>query len=131
MVTWSSFAEPADPSMLLQRYRQSPGYDGAPRGNGSVLCVNPLTGTMGGAAPASANQGTLVPNASLTDGVLVVGAVGAHCGPHGLLLIGNPPDLGPFVLPGNNYHVYDVPLFWENLRLDIDRRMKAWAAKHP
>ena len=51
-------------------------------------------------------------------------------GERGLLLIGNSPDLGPYVLPGNNYHVYDIPLFWENLRLDVARRMRTWAAQH-
>lgn len=129
IMTWSSFAEPADPGMLLERYSHSAGFDGAARGDNGVLCVNPLTGTMNGAAPASANLGTLVPNADLTDGRLVPGVVSARCGSSGLLLIGNPPDLGPYVLPGNNYHVYDIPLFWENLRQDVARRMRIWAAK--
>ncbi len=39
-------------------------------------------------------------------------AVAARCDERGLLLIGDPPELGPYVLPGNNYHVYDIPLFW-------------------
>jgi len=131
IVTWSSFAEPADPGMMLERYRNSAGFDGQPRGDGGALCVNPLTGTMNGAAPASANLGTLVPSADLSTGALVPGAVGAHCGPRGLLLIGNPPAMGPYVLPGNNYHVYDIPLFWANLREDVARRMRTWAARHP
>lgn len=130
IVTWSSFAEPAEPGMLLERYKNSAGYDGKPRGDGGVLCVNPLTGTLGGAADASANAGTLVPSADLSTGQLVPGAVSARCGPRGLLLIGNAPNMGSYVLPGNNYHVYDIPLFWENLRLDVARRMRTWAAQH-
>jgi hypothetical protein len=130
VVTWSSFAEPADPGMLLEWYRNSAGYDGQPRGDGTALCVNPLTGTAGGAAPASANLGTLVPSADLASGKLIAGAVSAKCDNRGLLLIGHPPDLGPYVLPGNNYHVYDIPLFWENLQFDIVRRMRTWAAQH-
>jgi hypothetical protein len=27
-----------------------------------------------------------------------------------------------FILPGNNFHVYDIPLFWANLRADVERR---------
>lgn len=131
LVTWSSFAEPADPGMLLEWYQHSAGFDGQPRGDRGALCVNPLTGTAGGAAPASANLGTLVPSADLSSGELVPGLVAARCGKRGLLLIDNPPELGPYVLPGNNYHVYDIPLFWENLRLDIARRMRTWAARHP
>jgi hypothetical protein len=129
IVTWSAFAEPADPGMLLERYQHSAGFDGRPRGDRGILCVNPLTGTMNGAASASANLGTLVPSADLTSGELVRGAVSARCGKRGLLLIGNPPDLGPYVLPGNNYHVYDIPLFWENLRVDVARRMRTWVAR--
>lgn len=130
IVTWSSFADPADPGMLLERYEHSAGFDGQPRGDRGVLCVNPLTGTKDGSAPATANLGTLKPSADLSSGELVPGEVSATCGPRGLLLIGSPPDLGPYVLPGNNYHVYDIPLFWENLRLDVARRMRTWAAQH-
>jgi len=128
IVSWSSFAEPAEPGRVLDTYRSSLGFDGEIRGESPILCVNPLTGTAGDAAPASANLGTLVPNAALTDGVLVPGAVPARCDERGLLLIGDPPELGPYVLPGNNYHVYDIPLFWRNVQADVARRVRGWAA---
>ncbi len=51
------------------------------------------------------------------------------CDERGLLLIGDPPQLGPYVLPGNNYHVYDIPLFWRNLQEDVTRRVAAWAGR--
>ena len=126
---WASFAEPADPGQLLGPYRRSPGFDGQPRGDSPMLCVNPLTGTLNGTAPARANLGTLVPNPDLTGGELVVGMLPARCDARGLLLIGAPPKLGPYVLPGNNYHVYDVPLFWRNVQQDVGRRVRAWAAR--
>ena len=47
--------------------------------------------------------------------------------PNGGLLIGEGPNLGPYVLPGNNYHVYDYSLFWANIRADANRRLKAFA----
>ncbi|MEA3057316.1 MAG: hypothetical protein QOF34_131, partial [Sphingomonadales bacterium] len=34
--------------------------------------------------------------------------------------------LGPYVLPGNNYHVYDYALFWGAIRRDAERRLAAW-----
>lgn len=131
VVAWSSFAEPADPAMLLSRYSRTPGFDGQPRGEGPILCVNPLTGGAGATAPASANLGTLVPRDDLTGGDLVAGAVGARCDAQGLLLIGDPPRLGQGVLPGNNYHVYDIPLFWKNLQADVVRRVSAWTQARP
>jgi hypothetical protein len=126
VVSWSSFAEPAEPDGWLEIYRQSPGFDGQPRSESPILCVNPITGVAGGSAPAEANLGTLKPNGELTGGELVAGAVPARCDARGLLLIGDPPELGVYVLPGNNYHVYDVPLFWVNLRQDVPRRVSAW-----
>lgn len=127
VMAFVSFAEPADPGMMLEVYRGSAGYDGVKRGESPILCVNPLTGTQNGTAPASANLGTLVPNEGLTDGKLVVGGIPARCAANGLLLIGDPPEMGPYALPGNNYHVYDILLFWRNLQQDVARRMTAWA----
>jgi hypothetical protein len=126
VVSWSSFAEPAEPESWFEVYRRSRGLDGQPRGDSAILCVNPITGVAGGSAPVAANLGTLKPNAELSSGELVAGAVPARCDARGLLLIGDAPELGPYVLPGNNYHVYDIPLFWADLRQDVGRRVGAW-----
>ena len=128
ILSWSSFAEPADPSRVIETYSNSIGFDGEKRGTSQILCTNPLTGTYGGAADADANLGTLVPDDMMSTGELVQGAVPARCDDRGLLLIGDPPELGSYVLPGNNYHVYDVPLFWANTQADVNRRVLAWDA---
>jgi hypothetical protein len=127
LMSWSSYAEPADTEALMETYGGSLGFDGQPRGTSAILCTNPLTGGIGGEAPAKANLGTLVPNESLDNGDLVRGSVPARCDAAGLLLIGDPPEMGSAVLPGNNYHVYDIPLFWANLKADVGRRVAAWA----
>lgn len=126
IMSWSSFAEPADPSPVLESYSQSVGFDGTLRGNSKILCTNPLTGGIGGIAVAEKNLGTLVPDQSMSSGELVPGAVPARCDYNGLLLIGDPPQMGSAVLPGNNYHVYDIPLFWENLHQNVAGRVAAW-----
>lgn len=126
LVSWASFADGGDPGMMMARYRQTPGFTGEPRGDGPILCVNPLTGTANGTAEAPANLGTLVPSDDLTSGDLVVGAVPARCNAAGLLMIGDPPEMGAHVLPINNYHIYDIPLFWANLQADVVRRVSAW-----
>lgn len=126
LLSWQSFGDPADPAMVLEGYARFPGLDGHSRKGSPFLCTNPLTGMSGGSAPAVANLGTLVPNANLTGATLARGLVGASCGADGLLHIGQGPDLGSFVMPGNNYHVYDIPLFWANLRADFVRRTQAW-----
>jgi hypothetical protein len=127
IMTWSSFAEPADPAMVLDAYRARPGLDGKAKGTEAVLCTNPLTGRTGGSAPATANLGTLRPATDKPGGEIILKSVPARCdATTGLLMLGDPPELGSFVLPGNNYHVYDIPLFWMNLRADVARRAQAW-----
>ncbi len=130
VISYSSFAEPADPSAILDAYGSSPGLDGTLRKGSAILCTNPLTGTIGGeAAVAAANPGTLVPSKDLREGTIRKGMIPAQCDPAtGMLLIGAPPEMGPYVLPGNNYHVYDYPLFWAAIRGDVARRQAAWHA---
>jgi pimeloyl-ACP methyl ester carboxylesterase len=128
IVSWQSFSEPADPQLVTDVFDASKGRTGIARAGSPMLCVNPLTGEQGGAAPARANLGTLLPNEDLSDGELKRPGVPARCDVRGFLLIGKEaPDLGPYVLPGNNYHVYDYALFWMNIRADAAARLAAFA----
>ena len=126
LLSWESFAEPADTSMITDLYDRTRGFDGRPRKDTAMVCTNPLTGTPGATAPASANQGTLYPSADLSTATIAPGKVPARCGDRGFLLIGAAPDVGSYVLPGNNYHVYDYSLFWANVRADAGRRLAAF-----
>lgn len=130
LLSWQSFAEPADPAALLSAYEAGTGFAGRPRRGTAMLCSNPLTGSIGDAAPASANPGSLVPSASLAAGRLVSPGVPARCNAQGLLLIGEAPSGYPaYVLPGNNFHVFDYPLFWQAVREDVAARVAAWKAE--
>lgn len=93
VLSWSSFAEPADPALVLDAYAATPALDRQAPGQDPMLCSNPLTGQIGGSAPASANLGTLVPEGTLEKGQLVPGLVPARCDRRGLLLIGAPPEM--------------------------------------
>jgi len=127
ILSWQSYAEPADPRLVQAYFGASRGYAGLPRKGTAMLCVNPLTGTEGGAAPANANKGALVPRANLTGVDVTPGVVPARCTPQGLLSIGpEPAGFGNYVLPGNNYHVFDYALFWANIRDDAARRLKTF-----
>ena len=128
LLSWESFAEPADYGRIIEVYDRTIGFNGEPRKGSKLLCSNPINGDVDSAAPASDNLGTLKPNADLSDATLVVGSIPARCDERGFLLIGDPPDMGPYALPGNNYHVYDYSLFWTNIRADVKRRMQAFLA---
>ena len=126
ILSWMSFAEPANSDLILGDWSKTKGASGGQRRREDVLCVNPLTGTVGSSAPPSANPGTLVPSQSFTSAALEPGKVGARCDKGLLIVDGEIPPLGPYVLPGNNYHVYDYALFWGAIRRDATRRLGAW-----
>lgn len=128
VLSWMSYAEPADSSQILDVWDETNGPRGARRGT-DMLCTNPLTGTRNGAAGTGRNGGTLIPNEQMTEAQLRANAVAARCGPRGILLVGERdmlPEMGPYALPGNNYHVYDYALFWANVRADAERRLTAF-----
>ena len=131
ILSWQSFAEPADPSMITDIYDTSTGFDGKPRKGTDMVCTNPITGTPGAAADAKQNLGTLVPSRDLGTATLAVPGVPAKCFGRGFLSIAQPVNLGGYVLPGNNYHVFDYSMFWVNVRNDAARRFAAFAAAKP
>lgn len=126
--SYQSYAEPAETQDVSAAFDAQPSLTGQPRGD-AYLCTNPLNG---GAQPSSdikANLGSVNSSADLKTGTLGAGLVGARCDAKGYLLIGEGPDLGSYVLPGNNYHVYDYGLFWANLRADAVRRTQAFSGQ--
>lgn len=128
VLSWQSFAEPAEPELITQIFEGSKGLNGQPRKGTHMLCTNPVTGTSDGKSDAAANLGTTIPSADLKTSTFEVGKVPARCS-GGFLLIGEPPQLGPYTLPGNNYHVYDFSLFWASIRADAVRRGAAFGTK--
>ncbi|GAA0731311.1 DUF3089 domain-containing protein [Sphingomonas japonica] len=131
ILSWQSFAEPADPSLILDTFDATSGFTGVSRAGTAMVCTNPLTGTPDTAATADVNLGALFPSSDLTSATLEPGRVPARCEGRGLLMIGSGPEMGPYVLPGNNYHVFDYSLFWANVRADAARRMAAFAGMTP
>lgn len=130
VLSWQSFGQPAEPEEVLRVFEQGAGLSGNPRKGTHMLCTNPLTGSADTpAAPASASLG-LSTRAEEGDGrIFSASGVGAACDERGVLILSANPDLGPFVLPGNNYHVYDIALFWANVRTDAMRRLAAFPAR--
>jgi hypothetical protein len=103
ILSWQSFADPADPSLILDTFDATTGFTGASRKGTAMICTNPITGTSGGTAPATANLGSLVPNADFSSATLEAGSIGARCEGRGILSIGEPPASfasSSYVLPG-------------------------------
>ncbi len=126
ILSWQSFAEPANPALVMDAWVGTKASNGIVRQRRDMVCVNPITGTAGGAAPAMSNLGTLVPSADYSTATLATAQVGAMCDDGLLLVSGNLPTAGGFVLPGNNYHPFDYALFWGSIRADAARRLRAF-----
>ena len=131
LLSWQSFAEPADFSQIREIYESGIGLTGKRRAGTPMVCVNPLTGSPGTAALPSANRGALMPRPDFRGADLRPGLIGARCDASGLLMIGAPPQKGfdRFVMPGNNYHVFDYALFWANIRADAATRTRNYRGR--
>ncbi|MFM5894681.1 MAG: DUF3089 domain-containing protein [Novosphingobium sp.] len=126
-ISFLSFTDDANTAMMRDAYERFAGSKGA---KPEYLCSNPLTGGIGGSAPAAANLGAIVPDLKMEHARITPSLVGATCNADGSLRIGAGPDMGPFVLPGGNYHVYDYALYWTNLKRDFEARAAAWQTAH-
>lgn len=127
ILSWQSFKEPANSELVTEAWVGTKGLAGVERRREDMLCTNPLTGDKDGASAPTGSAGVLVPNGDLSTAQLGENAIGARCDKGFLLIDGNIPNLGPYVLPGNNYHVYDYALFWGAIQGDaIERSITAW-----
>jgi hypothetical protein len=127
LLSWQSFAAPADTTSIEAVFNRGRGFDGLSRRGSAMLCTNPLNGGAAPDASAAANLGTLIGDGeAATTQLIAPGTIGARCDGRGFLMLDGAPALGTYVLPGNNYHVYDYPLFWANVRADALRRLTAW-----
>jgi len=126
VLSWQSFAEPANSSLVTGAWIGTLGLTGAKRTRDDMLCVNPVSGTLDGRSLPRDNPATLIPSTDLASATFASGQVGARCEKGILLIDGAIPAMGPYVLPGNNYHVYDYALFWGAVRRDAERRLAAW-----
>jgi hypothetical protein len=126
VLSWQSFAEPANVSLVTGSWVGTRGLTGTRRTQDDMLCVDPVSGMASGRSEPRDNPGTLVPSADLASASLAPGQVASRCDQGFLMIGGAIPAMGPYVLPGNNYHVYDYALFWGAVRRDAERRLAAW-----
>ncbi|GAK34158.1 hypothetical protein AQ1_02055 [alpha proteobacterium Q-1] len=134
VLSWQSFGEAGNPDYMIKGYQNQVGLDGQLKGQSPMLCINPISWQPNGAAPRSAHLGS-VPPVSQPDAALpapLPQALAAECRENGFLYLS--PDPGDafnrFLMPGKNYHVYDIHLFAMDIRANARDRIKAWLLKH-
>lgn len=109
-------------------------------GTGSQISHNPLSWTMTDEeVPASEHLGCLSVNGQMTDKKVScrttnkdskAGDVSKGTGARGgvLLVKGSIPDGYTDISSGSlwDYHMGDIPIFWMNLRVNVEKRLEAW-----
>ncbi|MEE8308278.1 MAG: DUF3089 domain-containing protein [Gammaproteobacteria bacterium] len=130
VASWSTFGPGTDAvayhKNIAQRYPQYVG----PNGRVDIVCTNPLTGGTE-AALADRNAGAVpIPDIGGYLKPPLPGLVGARCNEGQLVLTDNPgPPFQAMMFADENYHFYDVALFYANLRHDAVQRVTQWHIK--
>lgn len=134
LITWDTARE-GTRFHLPRTHRYPTGWEysgGKPR-----FCINPLTWTPSTErAPATAHAGALMvkmaPESVNTDRCELLGISKAHTWAQihdGLLWIANQSGT-PFDAPFGVYHLYDMNLFWANIRGNARTRAEAYLRAH-
>lgn len=133
VATWQTFGAGGDASAILEAFASQPGLTGAPKAGTTVACVNPM----------SWQTGDRVATVAQHDGAVDVSDAGlklprperrlfvSHCSPDGILYLSPPPGepFARFTLPGRNYHVYDIHLFYIDIRFNALERTEAFLSR--
>ncbi len=134
LISWQTFGEGGNPDYLETAYRQQKGLDGQTKQTSAKLCHNPVSWIPDGASNRALHLGAvppvLSPEASLPPALPK--AFSAYCGSDGFLYISPAPDMyfSRLLLPGSNYHAYDIHLFSMDIRANVRDRASAWLSEH-
>jgi len=130
VISWQSFAPDGDATPIIEAFKSLPSVIGASRAGSTMLCVNPLNWTRGtDNVGATQNPGAVAyPNGQGALESIEPELVGANCGSDGILYLDKAPE-EPFnenLMPGKNYHVYDIPLFYMSLASNARLRAQSF-----
>lgn len=128
VISWQTFGPEADLTKTAQAFAAVPTLSGSPRAGTTQLCVNPINFWANGQIISKdLNLGALPFSASAAPmAALKPHLVGARCDAKGFLILSQNLE-DPFEerkMPGDNYHVYDMNLFWANIRANAEIRVE-------
>lgn len=133
VISWQSFAQDGDATPILEAFKSLPSVLGAARAGSNMLCVNPLSWTRGtDMVGATQNPGAVAyPNGDGALETIEPELVGASCGNDGILYLDRMPtaQFSENLMPGKNYHVYDISLFYMSIANNARLRAEAFLAQ--
>ncbi len=99
-------------------------------GSHKPLCINPLSWTLAGSAPASSNLGALpAVTQSMPLRAVIPNLTGAQCAGGALRVdipFGQQRGFTDLLSLFGSYHVFDYSLFYTNIRINARERITAW-----
>lgn len=125
IISYQTFGPKGDTEPLQVYFKTTVGLGGLPRKGTKMLCTNPLNWTTDSAATASLHKGAFAPVADNAEiGRPIRDFSGARCGDDGFLYLDQEPgeQWQDLKMAGENYHVYDYHMFYNNIREDAARR---------
>lgn len=129
VISWQSFGQGGDPSMITTAFYGIPGLLGTSRVGSRILCTNPLTWEVDSVAARHLHTGGIVGSDDLSPLTAPEDALtGASCGTDGILYLNDPPE-GEWrrsLMPGDNYHPMDINLFYMNVRENAALRARTF-----
>ncbi|MEX0297811.1 MAG: DUF3089 domain-containing protein [Kordiimonas sp.] len=133
VVSWQTFGLGGNPENLKTYMETTMGLGGTPRKDTQMLCTNPLDWLIGSNDTRSAHLGAIVraDDATAPLGKPIAKFTGTQCGTDGVLYITDLPDDAwqQYKMAGENYHPYDIPMFYMNLRENAVLRAQSWVTK--
>lgn len=134
VISWQTFGLGGDPSNLRSYMEKTIGLSGKSRKGSKMLCTNPLDWRIGSNDTRSAHLGAIVrpDDANAPLGAPIKKFTGTQCGLDGVLYITDLPGDAwqQYKMAGENYHPYDIPMFYMNLRENAVVRAQSWIAAH-
>ncbi len=130
VVSWQTFGLGGSPANLKTYMEQTIGLSGQPRAGSQMLCTNPLDWQIGSNGTRSAHMGAIerANDANAPLGAPLKKFTGTQCGTDGILYITDLPGDAwqQYKMAGENYHPYDIPMFYMNLRENAVVRAQSW-----
>ena len=134
VISWATVADGAAPALACGSADLSACVDVSINTSQRPFCIDPLTWTSGGSGSADLHLGAgpgLGMGSGSFDG-LVGGLLATGCDEDGLLRIDDshtvagvsPRDFAD--VQSGDYHVQDINLFWMDIRINADERVRAW-----
>ena len=129
VVSFQIFGEGGDPKLLIDGFHKTPGVKGASKVGTEMLCTDPISFTRSGSSDKASHMGAV----KLSDYDVPLPALeptftGTYC-KDGIVFMTDTPQTESWrehLMAGENFHAYDLNLFYMNLRQNARQRALVW-----